>query len=126
MDIPYEHSITINDAMPQSPCYGKVCVEQISAVVQGDRIEVRAILSYQLMVYQVIAEPLLVEMKRTENEISDKALPVMSVYFARENENIWEVGKKYQVPLNVIRDINQLSEDTLHDGQKIMIVKEMV
>lgn len=126
MDIPYEHSITINDAMPQSPCYGKVCVEQISAVVQGDRIEVRAILSYQLMVYQVIAEPLLVEMKRTENEISDKALPVMSVYFARENENIWEVGKKYQVPLNIIRDINQLSEDTLHDGQKIMIVKEMV
>ena len=50
----------------------------------------------------------------------------MSVYFARENENIWEVGKKYQVPLNIIRDINQLSEDTLHDGQKIMIVKEMV
>ena len=93
---------------------------------QGEKIDIRAILSYQLMVYQVVARPLLVDMKRSEGEKEEKVLPVMSVYFAKENESIWEVGKKYQVPLVTIRDLNQLTEDNLHDGQKVLIVKEML
>lgn len=126
MDIPYSYSIAINGATDRCPYYGKVCIEQIGAIMQGNRIEVRAILAYQLMVYQIVAKPLLIDMKKTEEENQQRLLPVMSVYFAKENESIWEVGKKYQVPLMTIRDLNQLTEDNLHDGQKVLIVKEMV
>ena len=126
MDIPYDHNVSVNGAAHQCPYYGKICLEQLGPVMQGDKIEVRAILTYQLMVYQTVAEPLLMDMRKTEAEKDQKVLPVMSVYFAKENESIWEVGKKYQVPLTTIRDLNQLTEDTLHDGQKVLIVKEMV
>lgn len=126
IDIPYEQSVPVNGAVSQCPYYGKICIEQIGAMQQGEKIDIRAILSYQLMVYQVVARPLLVDMKRSEGEKEEKVLPVMSVYFAKENESIWEVGKKYQVPLVTIRDLNQLTEDNLHDGQKVLIVKEMV
>lgn len=126
MDIPYEHIVSITGAVSQCPYYGKICMEQLGAVMQGDKIEVRAILTYQLMVYQIVAKPLLVDMRKTEGDKEQKVLPVMSVYFAKENETIWEVGKKYQVPLAAIRDLNQLTEDTLHDGQKVLIVKELV
>lgn len=126
MEIPYEHRVPVNGATDQCPYYGKNCIEQLGAMMQGDKIEIRAILTYQLMVYQIVAEPLLMDMKKTEADKEQKVLPVMSVYFAKENESIWEVGKKYQVPLVTIRDINQLAEDTLHDGQKVLIVKEMV
>ena len=125
MDIPYHHSLTVNGAMPQSPYYGKVCIEQINAVMQGERIEARVILMYQLLVYQIVSEPLLTEIKREESN-PEKTLPGMAVYFAKDNENIWEIGKKYQVPLCGIRDINQLNTDVLQEGQKILIVKEMV
>ncbi len=125
MDIPYNHVIAMNGVLADCSCYAKVCIEQMNAMVQGDKIEVRIILSYQLMVYQMIAKPLLCDMKKAEVENESKALPVMSVYFARDNETIWEVGKKYQVPLMTIRELNGLSEDTLHDGQKVLIVKEM-
>ncbi len=126
MDIPYEHNLVVNGATEQCPYYGKVCMEQLGAMMQGDKMEVRAILTYQLMVYQMIEKPLLADMRRAEADIKQKVLPVMSVYFAKENESIWEVGKKYQVPLVTIRDLNQLTEDTLHDGQKVLIVKEMI
>lgn len=126
MDIPYTHSIAINGASVQCPYYGKICMEQLGAIIQGDKIEIRAILNYQLMVYQIVAKPLLMDMKKAEVEKEQKVLPVMSVYFAKENESIWDVGKKYQVPLMTIRDLNQLTEDTLHDGQKVLIVKEMI
>lgn len=126
MDIPYEHSISLSGVAEQTSYYGKVCIEQLGVMLQGDKIEIRSILSYQLMVYQMMAKSLLVDMKRVEAEKEQKVLPVMSVYFAKENESIWEVGKKYQVPLVTIRNLNQLTEDTLCDGQKVLIVKESI
>ena len=126
LDVPYSHILTMNGATPQCPSFGKICIEQISAIAQGDRIEARVILNYQLMVYQILSKQLLTDMKKAENESNQKVLPVMSVYFAKESESIWEVGKKYQVPLATIRELNQLTEDSLHDGQQVLIVKEMV
>ncbi len=126
MDIPYEHAITVGRVMPGNPCYGKVCIDQINAVIQGDRIEARVILSFQLSVYDNRKEFLLTEMRKDETETEDRMFPVMSVYFARDNESIWEVGKKYQVSLDSIRSINELSEDELQEGQQLLIVKEMV
>ncbi len=126
MDIPYEHNITLSGMAEQTSYYEKVCIEQLGVIQQGDKIEIRAILSYQLMVYQMVTKPLLMDMKKTEGEKEQKMLPVMSVYFAKENESIWEVGKKYQVPLMTIRNLNQLTEDILCDGQKVLIVKETV
>jgi hypothetical protein len=126
MDIPYEHSVPVNGASQNCPYYSKICIEQLGAIQQGERMDIRAILTYQLMVYQVVAKPLLIDMNKAETGKEQKELPVMSVYFAKENENIWEVGKKYQVPLVTIRNLNQLAEDTLCDGQKVLIVKETV
>ena len=112
--------------MPGNPCYGKLCIDQINAVIQGDRIEARVILSFQLCVYDNRKEFLLTEMRKDETEIEDRMFPVMSVYFARDNESIWEVGKKYQVSLDSIRTINELSGDELQEGQQLLIVKEMI
>jgi LysM repeat protein len=55
----------------------------------------------------------------------DKSLPVMSVYFAKENESIWNIGKKYRVSLNDIRQTNQINTDVLNGGERILIAKEM-
>lgn len=126
VDIPFEHSIAVNGADPNCPYYGKLCIEQVSAIIQGDKIEIRAILTYQFLAYQIVAEPLLIDMKKIDAEKENEVLPVMSVYFAKDHENIWEIGKKYQVPLGTIRNLNQLTEDTLQEGQKILIVKEMM
>ena len=125
LDIPYDQTITVGGVRADDPCYGRVCIEQINEVIQGDRIEVRVILSYQFSVYNKKRECLLAEMKKDEEKMEDEAFPVMSVYFAKDNDNIWEVGKKYQVPLDSIRSINELAADELQEGQKLLIVKEI-
>lgn len=126
MDIPYSHSVPVSGVQPQDPCQGNICIDQINAVVQGDRIEVRVILSFQTMVYENKGENLLTEMKKADIAEEGKAFPVMSVYFARDNDTIWEVGKQYQVSLDSIRRINGLANDELQEGQKLLIVKELV
>lgn len=126
LDIPYNHTLTVNGAMPRNSCSGRICIEQINAVVQGDRIEVRVILSYRLFIHDMKKEELLVELKKTETPEKEAVFPVISVYFARDNENIWEVGKRYRVSLDSIRKINELGTDDLQEGQKLLIVKELV
>lgn len=126
LDIPYEHTVAINGESSRCTCVCRVCIEQVTATIQGDRVDVRVILNYNLSVSQILSRELLADLKKTEPAASDQSLPVMSVYFADENETIWEVGKKYQVPLGTIRELNGLSTDELQKGQKVLIVKALV
>ena len=68
---------------------------------------------------------MLVGMEKMTESGQEKTLPVMSVYFAKEKELLWEIGKKYQVSLNDIRGINSIIDDILTGGEKILIAKEM-
>ena len=125
MDIPYTQEIGVVGIQNDSPYYVNIGMEQLQAIEQGSRIDMRAMLCYHLMVYQKVAQPLLAGLEKMEENEWDRALPSMSVYFAKENESIWNIGKKYRVSLNDIREANQIKGDILHDGEKILIAKEM-
>ena len=125
VDIPYNHTVAVMGADKECPCLGKVCIEQLSSAVMGERIEVRAILDYQLNISKKMCESILAGMGKKADLDEENAVPVMAVYFARENESIWNAGKKYRVSLKAIRDVNQLNSDELSAGQKILVTKEM-
>lgn len=125
LDLPYMQNIAVSQLSNDSPYYAKVCIEQLHAAIQGDKLDVRAVLCYRLNVYHKAAEPMLVGMEKTVENGLEKTLPVMSVYYARENEMLWDIGKKYRVSLNSIKEINQINADVLVGGEKILIAKEM-
>ncbi len=125
MDIPYSNPISVPQISKDSPYCLKVSIEQLHAGVSGNRLDVRAVLCYRLMVYRKTEEPMLVGMDKATENGQEKALPVMSVYFARENELLWDIGKKYRVSLNDIREINHINTEVLSGGEKILIAKEM-
>ncbi len=103
-------------------------LEQVSATASGgDEIDVKAQVVFRVMVWNKEEEALLYDIAVGETDIEKRdKLPGMVVYVAGENDTIWNVGKKYYVPMNTIREINQLSKDELNYGDKILIVKEMI
>ena len=125
MDIPYEHIVPVVGRGADAPYKSCVSIDQINAVVQGDRLEARVLLAYCLFLYDNKKISLLSGMKKAEPEAQEGNFPVMAVYFAKENENVWDVGKQYQVSLESIRKINELTADELNNGQKLLVVKEM-
>ena len=124
-DLPYKQNVSVMRLVKSSPYSVKICIEQLHAAVQGNKIEVRALLDYCLIAYSRTVEPMLVGMEKIVENGQDKSLPVMSVYFAKENESIWNIGKKYRVSLNDIRQTNQINTDVLSGGERILIAKEM-
>ena len=63
-----------------------------------------------------------IEVKELSQE-KRKELPTMAVYRAMEEEGLWEVGKRYFVPIENIKRINQLENDAVKSGQKILLVR---
>lgn len=126
LDVPYKQNVSVMQLTKDSPYYVKTSIEQIHAAIQGDRIEVRGLLGYCLIAYRKTVEPMLVGMEKVIDKGQEKALPVMSVYFAKEQEALWDIGKKYRVSLNGIKEINQINSDVLSGGERILIAKEIV
>jgi len=126
LDLPYMQNIAVSQLSKDSPYYAKVCVEQLHAAIQGNKMDVRATLGYCLNVYRKTSEPMLVGLENIVENGQEKALPVMSVYYAKENELIWDVCKKYRVSLNGIKEMNQINTDVLCGGDKILIAKEII
>lgn len=124
MDVPYMQTVPVPQINADSPYFASVCIEQLHAGVQAGRMDARAMVCYRLNVYERTMEPLLVGMEKTTDDEKEKTLPAMSVYFARENEALWDIGKKYRVSLNDIREANRINTDVLTGGEKILIAKE--
>ena len=51
------------------------------------------------------------------------ALPGIAVYMVRDGESLWDIGKRYYVPVSALRQTNGLSEDEVKAGDKILIVR---
>ena len=51
------------------------------------------------------------------------SLPGMVVYMVKDGDNLWNIGKKYYVPVDTLRELNALDSDELKTGQKLLIVK---
>ena len=49
----------------------------------------------------------------------------MVIYVAGAEDNLWNIGKKYYVPVDKIKEVNEMSSDEIHPGDKLLIVKGM-
>lgn len=123
VDIPYQQNVAVPGAGEDSSCYGRISVEQMTVNVQNGRMDIRVILGYQLHVSRGIKEPVLAGMGKIMEKEDINELPVMTVYFVNDKETLWDIGKKYRVSLNEIKQINQLNGEEVTPGQRVMVVK---
>lgn len=125
--IPYTYVVEIPGMQEDYTYRVDAFLEQLTASSSGgDEIEVKAVLVFHVIVYKKEEEPILsdIMIQETDVERRDK-IPGMAVYIAKDNDTIWNVGKKYCIPRDTIREFNQLFQDELACGDKILLVKEM-
>ena len=47
----------------------------------------------------------------------------MVIYVAKQNDQLWDIAKKYKTTVETIAQLNELEDDTLHQGEKLLILK---
>ena len=50
-------------------------------------------------------------------------LPGFAIYFVKEGDTLWQIGRKYYVSVDKIKEVNQLTGEDIAPGDKLLIVK---
>ena len=123
--LPYEYTLDVPDITPQDMGRVHAELEQLQVnMLDGEELDVKAVLSFSTTVFRNLPVSLIGQLKVHDiDSVKLKNLPGMIIYVAQPGDNLWNIGKKYYVPVNVLKELNSLENDDLKTGQKLLIVK---
>lgn len=122
--MPFFHMVEVPEIDHKSNHKVNCCIEQISAsIISEDELEIKCIIGFQTIVFENMQESIMIDVMEKEldsNKIN--ALPSIVAYIVQEGDNLWQLGKKYYVALDTIRETNQLTGE-LKRGDKVVVLK---
>ncbi|MBD5444888.1 MAG: DUF3794 domain-containing protein [Lachnospiraceae bacterium] len=99
--------------------------EQLSVtMIDSDELDIKAVLNFDVLVFTTKKTSLITEINVTEldmNKVSE--LPGIVIYIAGTGDTLWDIGKKYYVPIAQLKEINELVSEEIKAGDKILVVK---
>lgn len=102
------------------------CSDMQSAFDMEGNLEVKADVTYNALVFENQAGRNIVDIDISEMDMEKyNSLPSMAICFVKQGDTLWDMGKKYCVPIKQIREMNQISSDEMKAGEKILIVRGM-
>lgn len=102
-------------------------VEQATvAIIDNVEVDVKCVLYFRSNVYLKWQEKIVEQVIVSEPDMEKmEALPGIAVYMVKEGESLWDIGKRYYVPVSVIKQTNDLTSDEVKAGDRILIVKNV-
>ena len=126
--VPFSHLVECNHMDEQVKYHISVILEQLSITLQGgEEVEVKVALAFQgffkrscscMMIQRVQEVPLVLE------EIEKR--PSIVGYIVKEGDNLWSLAKRYSTSIDAICEVNDVSEEKLSVGDKLLIFKENI
>lgn len=123
--LPFQYEMTVSGISADCRYEVRSSLEQLNVTMSnGSELDVKAVLDFRLLGFCSGEEAMIsdISVENTDTNVTNN-LPGIVVYFAREGDDVWTLGKRYYVPLERIREINQLSSDLLRAGEKVLIVR---
>lgn len=95
-----------------------------ASLKDGNQIEWRGVIQIHMPLYDVNQEDILQEIQIGELDSQKlEKLPGFAIYFVKKGDTLWQIGKKYYVSVEKIKEINQLTSDEIKPGDRLLIVK---
>lgn len=123
--IPYHYTLEIPGVSKEDHCDVRCSVEQLQVtMLDGEEMDVKAVLVFSTIVFRNMPMELIGDVTTTPLDMQKLgALPGMTIYVVKPGDNLWNIGKRYYLPVERLRELNELSTDELTPGQKLLVVK---
>lgn len=98
----------------------------VVTMLDSDELDIKAVLNYQVIVFASDKANLITDIKVADldmNKISE--LPGMVIYIARAGDTLWDIGKRYYVPIAQLKEVNEMTSEDIKMGDKILVIKGM-
>ncbi len=123
--IPYEYTLEVPGITTEDKYSVQGEVEQLQvSMLDGEEMDVKAVLGFSTIVFKTIPARLLntVEITALSPE-KENRLPGIAFYVVKEGDNLWNIGKRYYISVDKLKELNALESDELQIGQKLLIVR---
>lgn len=123
--IPYHYTLEIPGLAKEDLCDVRCSVEQLQVtMLDGEEMDVKAVLVFGTIAFRNMPLELIGDVLTAPLDTHKLgALPGMTIYVVKPGDNLWNIGKRYYLPVDRLRELNELSNDELTPGQKLLVVK---
>lgn len=124
-EIPFTEHLTVPGLHKDCSCQLSSELENLSLhIVEKDQMEVKAVVSIKGFVLEKRILPVITDcITEPISRETRKNLPAMAICFVGPEDTLWNLGKKYYVTVEQIKQVNHLTKDELTTGQKLLIVR---
>lgn len=123
--VPFQYVAEAEDIMPTSAFRMHYSVEQLTVtMLNGEKLDIKAVLQFRVVVFAICKSNLITDIEVGEldlNKLSE--LPGMVIYIVRPGDTLWDIGKRYYVPIAQLKEVNELMGEEVSAGDKILVVK---
>ena len=125
--IPFSHLVAAGETVSNMKYDITSALEQLSvSLLGGDSVEVKAVLAFHSFLRNRREALNIVEMHEGPYPDEEKKRPGIVGYQVKDGDDLWSLAKRYRTTIKGICDANDLKEETLKTGQRILILKENV
>lgn len=125
--IPFQYFIEVPGINQESVWQLAPELDQLSSVMVGnDTIEVRAALNLELLALQPVRCSVITEIQEKPlNMESLKSLPGITGYIMKKGDRLWDVAKRFHTTVDHVMEMNELDQEEVKEGQRLLLVKEL-
>jgi hypothetical protein len=125
--IPFAQVIELKGMRSGSNYEVKPSIDQLSVMMlDSEEIEVKATINLNTIVFDVITEEIITGVEVADLDMDMiQAMPGIIGYIVKRNDSLWKIAKKYYSTVDNIMAINELSDDRIKEGDKLIIMKRV-
>ena len=122
-EIPFRHVVDADEIKEDDDIFAEFALSEITSSLNGNSLDVRCTIDCNVKAYRKNEISYISAVTESEDETVPD-MPSITVCVIDKDETLWDVAKKYRTTAQRIMDVNELTEDKLEAGDKLIIVKE--
>lgn len=124
--VPFSYLIECKGATEDMLIQITSAMEQLSvSLLGGEEVEVKGILAFHCFFKEEIPKSWIRELKMEDlNMELLKDRPGVVGYIVKEGDDLWSLAKRFYTTVEGIKEVNEMNDDTLKKGERILIFKE--
>ena len=124
--IPFSYLIECNDIAENMEYHISSILEQLSvSLLGGDEVEIKAVLAFHCFLRKSIKADMITDFKLEPIDVKEvEKRPSVVGYIIKEGDELWNLAKHYNTTVESIAAVNDLADEKIKTGQRILIFKE--
>ena len=125
--IPFTQIVEAKGMKPDSNFDVKPSLDQLSVMMlDSEEIEVKATMNLNTIVFDKITENIITDIEVAELDMDLlQSMPGIIGYIVKPGDSLWTIAKKYFTTVDTIMSINDMVDDRITVGDKLVIMKKV-